>query len=298
MVMHPRPRQGIRKTLAEVLPPRPSWADLADSSNEAASQDRTLPPLHESSYDAAALGVDSSRDGLNRRLADSVQIKSSPKDFSFLLSNIVGKVDSDGPNTSQTAGNMPSDESSSIARPLNSSAQEILAPLLQPSPPTDGSSPNESLSVIEEVAGASEMQAPPKRTRKKRALSQIEVPAMKRTRDRDESASSTDVRTSIPIPEASEEEWHHRILKRERAVNTIKASKEYHLFLEVRPRREDRLDGEPSTPEAQDRNTSKRRWEYEVQQWRAGLKQWCQDHVGDRVQDEVSDPTQSLADGD
>ena len=31
----------------------------------------------------------------------------------------------------------------------------------------------------------------------------------------------------------------------------------------------------PETPQAADRTISKRRWETQMQQWRAAIKQWC-----------------------
>jgi len=280
-----RARRGTRGTLAEVLPPRPCWADLADSSQEA-SQDRTLAPLLENSYDAPALGVENSKDGLNGRLAESMHLKSAPKDFSFLLNNIVEKVDNDAPNAASEVARVADDSSNSSAyRPFSSSAQNAfaqfsLAELLPQDPGHAGSTPNSS--AVEEPAPSEQASAGSKRSKRgKRALSQIQAPAMKRTRD--ESASSTDTRATVPIPEASEEEWHHRIAKRDRAIATIKSSKDYILFTEARPNQDDRQEGEPQTPQSQDRTTSKRRWEYEVQQWRAALRQWCQEHASEQL---------------
>jgi len=70
------------------------------------------------------------------------------------------------------------------------------------------------------------------------------------------------------------EDWRHRAEKRGRAGEIIKASAEYLAYCKARPV-EERLEDEPRTPEAADRTVSKRRWEQEVQQWRAGLRQWC-----------------------
>ncbi|CAK0871803.1 unnamed protein product [Prorocentrum cordatum] len=57
----------------------------------------------------------------------------------------------------------------------------------------------------------------------------------------------------------------------------IKATPDYLAYARGRPVGE-RLEGEPRTPEASAPAVSKRRWEQEVQQWRAGLRQWYQRH--------------------
>jgi hypothetical protein len=99
----------------------------------------------------------------------------------------------------------------------------------------------------------------------------------------------------IEPPPATEEEWQHRIHKRVKVVTAIKEAREYQGYIARRPLAE-RLDGEPRTPTAEDRNLSKRRWEYEIQQWRTALKQWAADNmpseaVGDNAMqlDEVAE---------
>lgn len=83
-------------------------------------------------------------------------------------------------------------------------------------------------------------------------------------------------------------------------VTTIKETQEYQGYLQQRAPAE-RLDGEPRTPTAEDRSLSKRRWEYEIQQWRNQLKQWSGDSgtmvldddlaeraISEEVEDELS----------
>lgn len=273
MVMHTHECKAVG-TLAEALPPRPCWADLADSSQEASQDRMLLPPLLENSYDSPAAGLDNSKDGLNGRLAEAAQLKSAPKDFSFLLSSIVGKVENDMASTPPSVRSS-ADTFDATRRFSNKSVQKNLFRL-------DSNADSVDLAVPSDQASGMN-----KRSRRgKRALSQNQVPAIKRTRD-DETASSTDGRPTLPIPEATEEEWHHRFAKRERAVNTIKASKDYSSFIELRPRQCDRLEGEPQTPTAQDRTTSKRRWEWEVQQWRVALRQWCLEHVQEQSDEQI-----------
>jgi len=76
-----------------------------------------------------------------------------------------------------------------------------------------------------------------------------------------------------PIPEATEEDWARRQMKRRNAVASTKDSHEYKVYLETRL--EDDLPEEPEipgTPDSEDRTVSKRKWEEEVRIWRAALK--------------------------
>lgn len=58
----------------------------------------------------------------------------------------------------------------------------------------------------------------------------------------------------------------------------MKETREYQGYVALRTP-DGRLDGEPRTPTAEDRSLSKRRWEYEIQQWRTQLKQWAVDNL-------------------
>jgi hypothetical protein len=112
-----------------------------------------------------------------------------------------------------------------------------------------------------------------------------QAPAQKRPNNAD-SVDAPRVQTyNTQPPDASEEEWQHRIGKRHKAIATIKEFPEYLNYIAIRPRSE-RRPGEPQTPQAEDRNLSKRRWEYEIQQWRSLLKQWSPDGIaaGDSLQ--------------
>lgn len=78
------------------------------------------------------------------------------------------------------------------------------------------------------------------------------------------------------LPEATEEDWRRREAKRHSTVNAMRASPEYQCYKERRARN-DIPPGAvpvPKTPDPEDRNVSKRRWEWEVRQWRDALRQW------------------------
>jgi len=74
------------------------------------------------------------------------------------------------------------------------------------------------------------------------------------------------------MPEATEEEWQHRIELREKSVTVVKATPEYRWFAEARAQNKG-VDAEPHTPDPRDRTVSKRHFKYLVQQWRCALYQ-------------------------
>lgn len=126
------------------------------------------------------------------------------------------------------------------------------------------------------VAGAEEVVAPPpalpaasqqaSRQRRNRSGASTQAPPLKRSR------GPIDVEMGPPpIPDATEEEWQHRIEKRTKAVACVKDSPEYAHYQARRSRAERRKD-DPHSPEPTDRTVSKRQWEFVVQQWRAGLR--------------------------
>jgi hypothetical protein len=72
------------------------------------------------------------------------------------------------------------------------------------------------------------------------------------------------------MPEATEEEWQHRVEVREKSVAISKETTVYQWYSGLKPR-EARVDGEPMTPDPRDRTVSKRRWKYLVQCWRTSM---------------------------
>jgi hypothetical protein len=88
-------------------------------------------------------------------------------------------------------------------------------------------------------------------------------------------------RTRRNNPVASEAEWQHRIWKRERAVEGVKKSALYLAYRQNRPL-EERTEDDPKTPDAKDRSLPKRKWEYEIQQWRKKIRIWLH---GDEEED-------------
>jgi len=76
------------------------------------------------------------------------------------------------------------------------------------------------------------------------------------------------------MPDATDEEWETRIMKREKEVETIKSLQSYRLYVEVFPR-DVRDPEDPKTPDAKDRSVSKRMWKWNVEKWRLLLKSRC-----------------------
>lgn len=81
-------------------------------------------------------------------------------------------------------------------------------------------------------------------------------------------------KTARAMPSATDEEWHQRITKREKEVETIKSLQSYKLYIEALPR-ELRGKGDPGTPDPRDRSVSKRTWKWSVERWRLELKSRC-----------------------
>ena len=74
----------------------------------------------------------------------------------------------------------------------------------------------------------------------------------------------------------TDEDWQKRNLKRLQVVDGTKSTPEYQRISALRERGELGT-AEPSTPDANDRQLSKRRWESLVLDWRASLRQHSSD---------------------
>lgn len=105
-------------------------------------------------------------------------------------------------------------------------------------------------------------------TRKRRPHA-LKAPAKKPTEKEQRDAG---VASTCQVPSASEDDWQRRIEVRERAVAVGKATSEYQACIEAQL-----LNGcgedDIVTPDPRDRTISKRRWKYELQNWRTALKQ-------------------------
>lgn len=252
-------------TIGDRLPARIPWADLADSSQDCSRDDTKLPlaPLgDDKSYDTPAAGVNS-KGGLNSLLSKTAL--KGPIDFSFLMNS-----------QGQSAGGAAAPPTSSSLGQLNPSATSFVPMSSQRGLGAQPSSPSmPPPAVPPQAAGKS------RRIRGKRALSALQAPPEKRPKEQAREAATPQQRASVPCeppPPATEEEWQHRIGKRVKVVNSMRETPEYRAYIKKRSIA-DRLDGEPRTPTAEDRNLSKRRWEYEIQQWRTALKQWAKDNL-------------------
>lgn len=309
LICRPRSSMTARRipTIGDRLPVRTCWADLADSSQDCSRDDSHLvprAPTVDDSYDAPAVGVDS-KGGLNSMLSRAA-LNKGPIDFTFLLNG-------EGKNASQSfvgfaspTSPTPGDSTASSSHgPTPSAQQRQLDPSASAFVPK--SSPIEWGGACLRQQPSSPSMPPPavpqaaaksRRIRGKRALSNLQkdssqAPAVKRPkeygRDRLNSCEAGDMQRqstpqqranlpSEPPPPATEEEWQHRIAKRIKVVTSMKETREYQGYFAKRTPAA-RLHGEPRTPTAEDRSLSKRRWEYEIQQWRTQLKQWAVDNL-------------------
>lgn len=259
-------------TLRDTLPPRRNWADLVDSSQDC-SQDNTFavpsPPIVDNSYDTPAPDVDSSKSGLNSKLAE-MEMKRGPIDFTFLMQPTEVSTPAVSSNAASSNSTEPRSEAASQGFRLNPVAPEFVPSTMHLSPCDSG---------LPSSASPQEMPKP-KRTKGKRPSSSVQASTQKKAKDLQSESKACENPTAVSYnmqpPEASEEEWKHRISKRNKAIASIKEFPEYLNYSALRPRNE-RRQGEPRTPKADDRQLSKRRWEYEIQKWRTHLKSWSLD---------------------
>merc|ERR1719183_567578 len=214
--------------------------------------------LHLESGDSSA-----PKDGINSR-CQSV-LKQGPLDFTFVL-NKEGVNNTSFPDTIEEDMMEDVGASSSTAPPpslpLNASATAFV-PMssqnrLSPQPSSPEMPPPSALP-------ASTGQKT-RRIRGKRpapgAVQPMQAPAKKQKAKDKEVAPPPPCRRGQcgqdAVPPATEEEWQHRINKRQKVVRDIKNSKEYNIYIERKPEGEESID----EPIAEDRSLSKRRWEY------------------------------------
>lgn len=278
---------------------RPRWADMADSSQEGPCEEPAPAPLAEDSYRGAPVAeFDSSRTGLNGRLKAGAGLD-DPKDFAFLFHDPARLSTSEAsfPSTfgfRNVAAASTGIEGSAQGR-LNA-ADNNVDQAVSESAPRGGSGvassrPTKARQGKRQTSTTANQVQARKRVRGAEEVMSEEVPNVATIQHSPASASAAVPTPQVlavqleipqvvelaiiqPPPPASEEDWQHREEKRRRAVTIVKASEEYQIFATVK-QSEVRTDREPRTPDAADRLISKRRWEQEVQQWRAGLRKWC-----------------------
>jgi len=281
------------------------WADLVDSSQEPAEDARCELVADDSYRERPSQELDNSRGGLNLCFAraaalgaegsDVAQATRNPRDFSF-LSEARSKAPSsptleEAPensldNTGCAHGSAPTLQLS--AEDLEKSHTDFAfltsARVTSARNPLSADAPTFVPTLLEPcfLGQPSSASSQPRGKQRRRDTANTSSPPEKRSKPEDAPAAEGEaslVRT-LP-PEASEEDWQHRLEKRQKSVATIKSAREYQFFTERRDEGARRA-SEPRTPDFKDRAVSKRRWEHEVQQWRLALKQWCAIHsLGD-----------------
>lgn len=272
--------QGLAASFA--VSRRPRWADMLDSSQEAGFEEPASAPFADDSYRGApAADLESSKAGLNKRLKTSAALE-EPKDFAFLFKR---PLDSEASGPSETGWQSP-------AEVLVGNLQRVDMDTPPPGGTTtrNGSSASTSaksrprhkrqVSTASRAAGKRVRSPPEARSDEAAAPALQAVASTAQVADDPLDVEGTEAQQVLQtLPPASEEDWQHREEKRRRALMIVKASDEYQAYSTAKcssPRKE----CEPQTPDASDRLISKRRWEQEVQQWRAGLRTWCVDRQG------------------
>eukprot|EP00930_Biecheleria_cincta_P043491 TRINITY_DN29862_c0_g1_i1.p1 TRINITY_DN29862_c0_g1~~TRINITY_DN29862_c0_g1_i1.p1 ORF type:complete len:278 (-),score=49.68 TRINITY_DN29862_c0_g1_i1:162-995(-) len=268
---------------------KPRWADLVDSSQETAREEdsrhdamRNL--LRDDSYGGEAdPEFESSQKGLNSRLAANVSLNSGakevvhtgPKDFSFLFDNPTTSASSNEAvpacrrRSSAAAGSQcgaPTHDAIS-----NSAEGDARQKRRQPAATQVGHAPIGKRAKANRLASLKENSAT--------TTTDAELRASPQESSMPESQPSAAVENQS---EVSSEDWQHREEKRRKALVIVKATPEYQFWsAQVDQNPQLRCAAgtpAPRTPDASDRAVSKRRWEQEVQSWRAALKQWCEKH--------------------
>lgn len=127
-----------------------------------------------------------------------------------------------------------------------------------------------SSSYASEIVHSARPASPPRRriNRKRSQTDLAEQLNGKRLRD------ALPTEAAPALPEASEEDWRRRQEKRQSAILSIKASREYQDLSKSRDCGEPGADAVPGTPDPTDHSTSKRTWEASVMKWRNALKEW------------------------
>uniref|UniRef100_A0A7S3RYQ0 Histone RNA hairpin-binding protein RNA-binding domain-containing protein n=1 Tax=Strombidinopsis acuminata TaxID=141414 RepID=A0A7S3RYQ0_9SPIT len=282
------------------------WADVELSDGEETEEEDvfslTAPVVDDSYREPPLSALEDSRDGLNRKLSGIASLNAAspdphaPKDFAFLLTSGAAEAKSqeDCPSPRASAPrpsqDCPSPQHSSWRPNLN--APEFIPTMSHACPfvgtvvlGEDGKVCNGNVQDVftpEKGNGPSHGQ---RRDAAKRRPTMIQVaPAKKRTKSEERGAVQPPekAQAQTPMPEVTEEEWQHRAAQRRKAIDVGKKTREYQWYTETKQCREREEAEEPLTPNPTDR-MSKRRWKYNVMQWRITMKQRYIDEGGGSV---------------
>jgi len=274
--------------LRDTLPrQRLSWADIRDSSSEQLPAEASPPPppvidsqeSYSRMFSMESVEDGGSRPSLQRQLERAALLAEAPGSSSQAAGRQV-------PGCSSTA--------SASSRALPGSALEARAPTLPfldipevlseqlgktaPTGSRAEDAPAPAGTPSSRAAGAPSSSGPRRRISWKRAPDARTPTSGKRPRG-GAAEGEEPARGQRPLAEASEEDWQRREEKRQAAVAAIKDSAEYRALQASRGQGRSTT-AVPGTPDANDRETSKRSWEAKVMQWRNALKEWSQhDHM-------------------
>mmetsp|Transcript_107588 Transcript_107588/g.286317 ORF Transcript_107588/g.286317 Transcript_107588/m.286317 type:complete len:282 (-) Transcript_107588:57-902(-) len=261
------------RVLRDVLPPRPCWADLQDSSQENNQDSQPGPPLSQGSYnDPLEDSQDHSRASLLESLECAAVLKSpaaggvaaNPGGGGATMTRELERRAHDGskPDAAMGLGMLPS-----LAEGIEAPASSPMAPLSWRLRSWRGGGQRE-------VAGGGQAappsSLPPTTPVRRRRRNEIEVPSSILTPLGKRSRGGPP--PPPPAVDVSKEDWARRLQKRRASIAAIKRMPEYAAVAEVRLSSATRQEEVPLTPEPDDSTVSKRQWEAAVMNWRALLK--------------------------
>mmetsp|Transcript_20034 Transcript_20034/g.53185 ORF Transcript_20034/g.53185 Transcript_20034/m.53185 type:complete len:322 (+) Transcript_20034:128-1093(+) len=268
------------------------WADVEASEGEDEEEvwpSLAAPAVDDTCRDPPLSSPEDSRDGLNLRLSGAAGLGAAspdtqaPKDFAFLLASAVGETESQDRPRSLRGSWRPNLNAPEFIPTLSHSCPLVATVILD----EDGRAVSRTSGVLtpEKGGGPSGGLPPLERRRRGGAKARptaIEVsPAKKRTSE-SEPPEKMQPPDKMPMPEVSEEDWQHRIEMRRKAIDVGKKTREYQWYAETK-QGQSKDEPEPPTPNPADRTVSKRRWKYDVMQWRIALKQRHLDEGGASV---------------
>lgn len=313
-----RARNGT--VCADAAFPACRWADVEASEGESDEEELAMvfaPPTTDDSYRGAPMAaLEDSCGGLNRRLRGSAGLEGGPKDFTFLFES-TQKVASDSEEAAGLREPLLEEASTSTSATssLKADAPEFVPTLTMVCPlvgfcgmtSIDEASVQEASFATPQNHFEPNPQSPellrltPKEGRRRGGVGRkrntppaIQVPERKRTKSEERRLSPLEdakpCKPQMEMPEATEEEWQHRIKKRELAITLSKKSQEYQRFQQLKMN-EEREEGEPLTPDPRDRSLSKRKWKHDVDEWR----KWLLKRYGDEGQGSVASTEEWLS---
>mmetsp|Transcript_135794 Transcript_135794/g.378442 ORF Transcript_135794/g.378442 Transcript_135794/m.378442 type:complete len:323 (+) Transcript_135794:77-1045(+) len=296
-------------SLRDVVPLRPRWADLQDSSQENAGDSQPPPPLSQGSYNEDS-PEDASRAGLTGRLARAASLAppaaGATQEPRCADPDTAGAASAGDGSTAQStphghghrvapavlAGQMPPPPGPIVAQTLGVAPSAPMAGVTAAITSAPGGGMQANAGAATGLAPLSwrlrawrrgatahgQPQAAGGEHGALRPVSPPRTPARRRRRNELEQQSSLQtplgkkLRGPPPQTPDASDNWPRRLQKRRAAIAAIKRMPEYLASVEGRSNGLVRAEDLPLTPEPDDCTVSKRQWEAAVMRWRSLLR--------------------------